>query len=177
MKKILSIVIPIIVIAILAGIFAVLLKFDFQKYVPTTTTPESPESKSAEPVLRAEYPANLIEGKIVEINKKGAKTELTVEANIAKIFFNPPFDTKIITVSADEETKLFIYDMGKEKETPTTMASFEINDQVIMAVAESNRDIITGSLYNATKINKMVLAEQEETIKPEQSQLGLALIF
>jgi len=169
MKKILSIVIPIIVITILASIFVILLNFNFQNSTPTTTVPESSESKSTDPVLRSEYPVNLIEGKIVEINKKESKTELTIEARIDKIFFNPPFDTKIITVSVDEKTKLFIYDMGKEEEIPTSIASFKIDDQVIMGVVESNRDIITGSFYNATKINKMVLLDQEETIESEQS--------
>lgn len=167
MKKILLIVIPIIVITILASIFVVLL--NFQNPTPTTTLPESSEPKSTDPVLRSEYPVNLIEGKIVEISKKESKTELTIEARIDKIFFNPPFDTKIITVSVDEKTKLFIYDMGKEEEIPTSIASFKIDDQVIMGVVESNRDIITGSFYNATKINKMVLLDQEKTIESEQS--------
>jgi len=167
MKKSLLITISIIIIIIIVSVFAILFRFQLPFSMtsvtpPSVTAPEPtvPEPTVPEPTvpeLISEYPINLIEGKITKIEEKESKTELTIEARVDKIFLNPPFDTKAIVVSADKNTKTFIYDMEKKEETPTDMASFQVNDQVLIGIAESNRDIITVTSYTAIKIDKMTL--------------------
>ena len=162
MKKSLLITISIIIIIIIVSVFAILFRFQLPFSMtsvtpPSVTAPEPTVPEPTVPELISEYPINLIEGKITKIEEKESKTELTIEARVDKIFLNPPFDTKAIVVSADKNTKTFIYDMEKKEETPTDMASFQVNDQVLIGIAESNRDIITVTSYTAIKIDKMTL--------------------
>ena len=152
MKKSLLITVLIIIIITIVSIFVILSRYQ----VPSSDTSVIPSSVTL-PEIRSEYPINLIEGKITKIEKKESKTEFTVEAKVDKIFLDPPFNTKEIVVSADKDTKTFIYDRGKQEETPIDIASFQINDEVLISIIESNRDIITGTSYTAIKINKMIL--------------------
>ena len=157
MKKSLLIIVSIIIIIIIVNVFATLFGFE----IPFLTTSETPSpvtvSEPTVPEIRSDYPMNLIEGKITKIEKKESKTEFTIEARVDKIFLNPPSDTTAIVVSADKNTETFIYDMGKQEKIPTDIASFQIDDQVLIGIVESNRDIITETSYTAIKIDKMIL--------------------
>ena len=156
-KSLLFITISIIIIIIIVSVFAILFRFQLPFSMTSVTPPSVTAPEPAAPELISEYPINLIEGKITKIEEKESKTELTIEARVDKIFLNPPFDTKAIVVSTDTNTETFIYDMEKKEETPTDMASFQINDQVLIGIVESNQDIITGTSYTATKLVKMAL--------------------
>ncbi len=163
MKKSLLITVSIIIIITIVSIFVVL--SDYQAPSPdTSVTPSSVTGpESTVPELRSEYPMNLIEGKITKIEKKESKTEFTIEATVNKIILDPPFNTKEIIVSADKNTETFIYDWGKDEKTPTDIASFQIDDQVLIGIVESNRDIITATSYTAVKIDKMILEIEESS--------------
>ena len=162
MKKSLLTTVSIIIIITIVSVFVILFRSQvpsstISETVPSVTTPESIPSE-----LHSEYPMNLIEGKITKIEKKESKTEFTIEARLNKIFLDPPFDTKAVIVSADKNTKTFVYDMGEEKETPIDIASFQINDQVLINIVESNWDIMIVTSYTATKIDKMIIKMEED---------------
>jgi len=156
MKKSLLTTVLIIIIITIVSVFVILSRYQ----APSSDTGVSPSSvtspESTLPEVRSEYPMNLIEGRITKIEKKESKTEFTIEARVDRIFLDPPFNTKAVVVSADKNTKTFIYDMGKREETSINIASFQINDEVLISINGSNRDIITGTSYTAIKINKMI---------------------
>ncbi len=157
MKKSLLTTVLIIIIITIVSVFVILSRYQ----APSSDTSATPSfitvPEPTGPELRSEYPMNLIEGRITKIEKKESKTEFTIEARVDRIFLDPPFNTKAVVVSADKNTKTFIYDMGKREETSINIASFQINDEVLISIIESNRDIITGTSYTAIKINKMIL--------------------
>ncbi len=163
MKKSLLITISTIITIIIVSIFATLLGFEIPFLTTSETSSPVTVAEPTVPEIRSEYPTNLIEGKITKIEKKESKTEFTIEARVYKIFLNPSFNTKAIVVSADKSTETFIYDMGKQEKTPTDIASFQIDDQVLIGIVESNRDIITATSYTAVKIDKMILEIEESS--------------
>lgn len=152
MKKSLFIKVLIIIIITIVSVFVILSRYQ----VPSSDTSVIPSSVTL-PEIRSEYPTNLIEGKITKIEEKESKIEFTIEARVDQIFLNPPFNTKAIVVSADKNTETFIHDIGKQEKTPTDIASFQIDDEVLIVIVESNRDIITATSYTAVKIDKMIL--------------------
>ena len=156
MKKSLLITVSIIIIITIVSVFATLFGFEIPFLTTSETSSPVTVSELTASELRSEYPMNLIEGRITKIEKKESKTEFTIEARVDKVFLNPPFNTKEIIISADKNTETFIYDMGKEEETPTDITNFQINDEVLISIVESNRDIITKTSYTAIKINKMI---------------------
>lgn len=107
-------------------------------------------------VTSTEYPNNLIEGVIIDIDSVTLDS-FTIEADVSniKLAAEEKNMDKIIKITG--ETKIITYNLTTKEEIPIGVDTLELGDNVVVATQESTReDILTRGEFTATRISKMI---------------------
>lgn len=114
---------------------------------------EQPQSKSSS--LTEEYPHNLIEGQISEIDSS-KPASFILEADTSKISTAKTPSMKK-TIKLTSKTELVLYDMTTKKESPLKFSELEKGDPVVIGTKESTYEKVNElDQFTATKISKFV---------------------
>ena len=109
------------------------------------------------------YPRNLIEGAIVSI-KLSPTPEIKMTVNIKKILLDENVSQKEVIVLMNESTKFFLFDLNTGEETKINIQDLKEGNQVLVAIVEDNRSILTQEVFTATAVRKLILPPPESNI-------------
>lgn len=118
----------------------------------------SPNEKSANTGdgTSTEYPNNLLEGIVIDINPK-VFDSFVMEVDVSSIKSLGEEKKTNKTIKITDETKIVIYNLLTGEEEPINIKEFELGDNVVVATQESTyEDILTKEEFTAVKISKMV---------------------
>lgn len=128
--------------------------FVYNRYIKPETQTETPSETSYQ--LDPAYPRYLIEGIITSVEINPPEGKFKIEADINKIFLDEISFTKEVIVLTDKETEFVFYEPETKKETPATIEGFETGMQIVIAVKESNSNILTEDTFTSMKMTRML---------------------
>ncbi len=112
--------------------------------------PQSKNSSSTE-----EYPHNLIEGQISEIDYSGP-TSFILDADTSKISTAKASSLKK-TIKLTSKTEIVLYDMTTKKESPLKFSQLKKGDPVVIGTEESTYEKVNElDQFTAIKISKFM---------------------
>ncbi|UZE93276.1 MAG: hypothetical protein IB617_00275 [Candidatus Nealsonbacteria bacterium] len=144
------VLVSIIVIVVLIGCAL----FVYYRYIKPETQTETPSETSYQ--LDPTYPRYLIEGIITSVEINPPEGKFKIEVDINKIFLDELSFTKEVTVLTDKETEFVFYKPETKKETPATIEDFEIGAPVVIAIKESNSNILSEDTFTSIKMTRML---------------------
>ncbi len=135
------------------------------------TIPESPSSNSVptselnselRPLVRADYPSNLIDAEVESIAGKALPTTIRVKAKVDKILIDPPLLSKEINLKAGKNLIVTLFDLSTEKESPLRFEDLSPGDQIVAELSDGdNSSILQVDTYSVRKIRKMVVTSTQ----------------
>lgn len=101
----------------------------------------------------AEYPDNLLEGKVISLNLEEPIT-LVIEADVSKII--PDSEKMEKTIKIVSDTELILHEVTPEADSPMELSELKSGDYVIVAITESTREgVLTKDTFTALKVTKI----------------------
>ena len=118
------------------------------------------QTQSSETAPAEEYPHNLIEGTISEIDPS-KPTSFVLEADTSKITTaETPSMEKTIKLTKD--TEIVLYDMATKKESSLKFSELEVGDPLVIGTEESTYEKVNElDEFTAVKISKFVNYPEE----------------
>lgn len=118
-------------------------------------TGEQEEAETAEETsLSQQYPNNLIEGKVMEIDIEGKTLKLRAKTSLIETAEEELMEK---TIRFTEETDWVVYNIISEEESSFEFSEIKVEDNIVVVTVESTLDKINElEEFTATKISKIV---------------------
>ncbi len=145
------------IIVVLAGFLVFVLGFSIADYFSEKRTDlNNTDVVNEEDVLylHPQFPKNVIDGYILEINHD--EGEIKLLALTENMLINPPRASREIVIKIDELTRFYILDFGTMEETETTFGEFKVWDDLAIATGESSLDLFKRDYFTARTITKRI---------------------
>lgn len=132
----------------------------FEKEEELTMPKKQTQSKSETPSPAEEYPHNLIQGTISEIDSS-KPTSFVLEADTSKITTAETPSMKK-TIKLNKKTEIVLYDMATKKESSLKFSELEVGDSLVIGTEESTYEKVNElDEFIAVKISKFVNYPEE----------------
>lgn len=111
----------------------------------------------------SDYPTQILEGFIMDIITYGSEENLKgikLKANVGKIFpwENLSSEFKLVMVLINEKTEFSLFDLDIQEGSPLEVEDFKIGDGVVVAIQESNKNILNQDVFTGTRVTKILLS-------------------
>lgn len=121
-----------------------------------TTDTTLPTSSSGLEILKDD-PVQLIDAEVVSIEGETLPTTIKVKAKLDKIFVKPPTSFKEVSLKADKNLIVTLFNLSNNQETPITLGDLKSFDQIVAEiVGDTNVNIIETDSYSIRKIRKII---------------------
>ena len=123
------------------------------QWIPGTGEQEEAET-AEETSLSQQYPDNLIEGKIMEVELEEKTLKLRAKTSLIKTAEEEIMEK---TIRFTEETEWVTYNIISQEEVPYEFSEIKVGDNIVVVTVESTFDKINElEEFTATKISKIV---------------------
>lgn len=147
--KIVLIIIAVIVISVTGLVL-------LDRWISGTGEQEETETaqETGEASLPQQYPNNLIEGKIMEVDLEGKTLKLRAKTSLIETAKEELMEK---TIRFTEETEWVAYNIISQEEVPYEFSEVEVDDNIVVVTVETTFDKINElEEFTATKISKIV---------------------